>query len=112
MRMQTETLILLFNPHIKCSRKSNKTPDEANAPTCRRATFPTCSPRLLRMLDSSMLERQSTRSIAVSTSLVATYTALHCLLQRTGNPTGMLHLIRAAAKDLHQNLSDWKGPVS
>ncbi len=85
-------------------------PIQTPAPHTHRHGYsfpPTCSPRLLRMLDSSMV--QSPDLTCLPTGAKPRCTAW---LLPPAPPSLRLNLILAAAKHFHQKLSDWRGAVS
>ncbi len=70
--MRRHRLYSVIHPTSKCSHKSTQklqNKEAANTHAPHRSIFPTCSPRLLRMLDSSMPERQSAYSLIRTLSL-------------------------------------------
>lgn len=86
-------------------------PTQTCSPAYRfsRIRLPTCSPRRLRMLDSSIVRRTPTYHASLPVwSRAAPSGSSCCSLP----PSLGLNLILAAAKHLHQNLSDWRGAVS
>ncbi len=65
---KTQTLFC-NSSHIQVFTQKLQNKEAANTHAPHRSIFPTCSPRLLRMLDSSMPERQSAYSLIRTLSL-------------------------------------------
>lgn len=99
LRVNTESPNCLLSNHHRSLRKC-----------CLMISWfrsPTCSPRLLRMLDSSMVQNQTYHDFLP--------VHIHAALPRSSlllPPSLRVKLIFAAAKHLHQNLSDWSEAVS
>lgn len=93
--MRRHRLHSVIHPTSRSSRKSNKTPNEAaNTHAPHRFIFPTCSPRLLRMLDSSMPEKRSARALIRALSLCVRASRHYlAILHRTASSSAPAHSI-------------------